>query len=64
MGYIMNGRKLYTIPNTSAPSPNGRLRKSNSATVASVRISMFTHMGRINSTTIVCEVLNCRWLRM
>ena len=55
----MNGRKLYTMPNRSAPSPSGRFRKSNSATVASVRISMFTHMGRMNSTTMVCEVLNC-----
>ena len=52
------------MPNTSAPSPKGRFRKSNSATVASVRISMFTHMGRMNSTTMVCEVLNCFWLRM
>ena len=53
----MNGRKLYTIPNTKAPSPNGSWRKSNKATVASVRIRMLTHIGRIKSTTIVCLVL-------
>ena len=55
----MNGRKLYTIPNTNAPSPNGSWRKSNKATVAKVRIRMFTHIGRMKSTTIVFDVLNC-----
>ena len=53
----MKGRKLYTIPNINAPSPNGRFRKSNRATVANVRIRIFTHIGRINNTTIVREVL-------
>ena len=60
----MNGRKLYTIPKTNAPSPNGRFRKSNNATVASVRIRIFTHIGRMNSTTIVREVLKRSWLRI
>ena len=55
----MNGRKLYTIPNTNAPSPYGSWRKSYNAKVASVRIKIFTHIGRMKSTTIVFEVLNC-----
>ena len=55
----MNGKKLYTIPKIRAPSPKGSFKKSNKATVASVRIKMFIHMGRMKSTTIVLEVLNC-----
>ena len=38
-------------------APKGKSRKSNRATVANVRIRMFTHIGRINNTTIVREVL-------
>ena len=51
----MKGIKLYTIPNINAPSPNGTLKKSNKATVARVRTRIFTHIGKINSTTIVLE---------
>ena len=58
MGYIMNGRKLYTMPKYSAPSPSGIFRKSNRATVARVRISMFIHIGRMNSITVIFERLN------
>ena len=34
---------------------NGTLKKSNKATVARVRTRIFTHIGKINSTTIVLE---------
>lgn len=60
----MNGRKLYTMPKTKAPSPNGTFRKSNNATVANVRIRILTHIGKINNTTIVREVLNRAWLNI
>ena len=49
---------LFILPmwvNINAPSPNGTLKKSNKATVARVRTRIFTHIGRINSTTIVLE---------
>lgn len=49
----MKGMKLYTIPNSRAPSPSGRSAKSKSATVASVLTRMFTHMGRMKSITMV-----------
>ena len=61
----MNGRKLYTIPKTNAPSPNGQVQEIRTMhTVASVRIRIFTHIGRMNSTTIVREVLKRSWLRI
>ena len=41
------------MPKSSAPSPNGMSAKSNSATVASVRTNMLTHMGKTNSMTTV-----------
>ena len=41
------------MPNIKAPSPNGTAKKSNKATVASVRTNILTHMGNIKSTTSV-----------
>ena len=46
------------MPKYRAPSPSGKRRKSKSATVARVRISMFIHMGRMNSITVIFERLN------
>lgn len=60
----MKGIKLYTIPKINAPSPNGILKKSNKATVASVRTRILTHIGRINSTTKVLERFNLALLRI
>ena len=47
---------MYIMPKINAPSPNGMSKKSKSATVAKVRIRMFTHMGRIKSMTTVRDV--------
>ena len=55
---------MYTIPKIKAPSPSGKFKKSNKATVANVRIKILTHIGRINKTTIVREVLNRAWLNI
>jgi len=52
------------MPKIKAPSPSGKFKKSNKATVANVRIKILTHIGRINKTTIVREVLNRAWLNI
>lgn len=42
----------------SAPSPSGMRRKSKSATVARVRMSMLIHIGSMNSITVTFERLS------
>ena len=51
-------------PKSRAPSPSGMPVMSKSDTVASVRMRMLTHMGRMKSNTIVLERLNSLLLSM